>query len=71
MSPVESSTPKPTSAADNQKARHEEVRIRWRAWVLGLPGGVAWLRIQARLLKWKEQAIGPHTLTWPAPETTP
>lgn len=62
----------PISAADNRKARREVERIRWRAWILSLPGGVVWLCLQARLLKWKEQAIGPHTLAYPtATETTP
>ena len=49
---------------DNQKARREEARIKWRAWVMSMPGGVLWLRTQAKILKWKEQLVGPFTITF-------
>lgn len=49
----------------NSKSRHEEVRIRWRSWVMGLPGGVAWLRIVAKAAKWKESACGPMNVEFP------
>lgn len=54
---------------DNEHTRREYVRIGWRNFVMSLPGGVAWLRLQCRLLKFKESAIGPHSLTYPPSET--
>lgn len=53
---------------ESQKSIRERVRIQWRAFVMSLPGGVLWLRIQARLLKWREQDCGPHKLQFPEPE---
>ena len=54
-----------TKAVDNSRANRERVRIAWRSLVMSLPGGVTWLRIQARLLKWRERDVGPHNLTFP------
>lgn len=50
---------------DNSHSRAEYVRIAWRNMVMSLPGGVAWLRLQCRLLKFKEAHIGPHRLRYP------
>ena len=53
---------------ENSKSIRELVRIRWRSFVLSLPGGVMWLCVVAKAAKWKEQDIGPHRYTYP-PET--
>ena len=50
---------------DNESTRRAHVRIGWRNFEMSLPGGVVWLRIQCRLLKYREQDIGPHKLTYP------
>ena len=50
---------------ENSKSRAEYVRITWRSFVMSLPGGVLWLRVKCKLLKYREQSIGPHNLKYP------
>lgn len=50
---------------NNSRTRAEYVRIAWRNLVMSLPGGVAWLCVQCRILKFKEDQIGPHRLRYP------
>ena len=50
---------------DNSKTRAEYVRIAWRDFVMSLPGGVSWLRIQCKLLRFKEDHVGPPKLKHP------
>lgn len=56
---------------DNSKSRAEYTRISWRSFVMTLPGGVAWLRVQCKLLKFKENLIGPPRLHYPDPNPPP
>lgn len=50
---------------ENSKSIRELVRIRWRSWVLGLPGGEAFLRAVGKACRWKESDMGPHRHTFP------
>lgn len=54
---------------ENSKSVRELVRIRWRSFVMSLPGGVAWLCAVGRLAKWKEQDVGPNKHTFPGDST--
>ena len=50
------------ATVSNRKADAERVRIGWRVWVMGQPGGVDWLCQYVRL---REQDMGPRVLTFP------
>lgn len=56
---------------NSEGTRREYIRIGWRNFVMSLPGGVFWLRVQCKLLKYNEKDVGPHKLTYPPDPPSP
>lgn len=50
---------------ENELFPHELERIRWRSFLMAIPGGVEWLVHVSRLYDGREQLIGPRHIGLP------